>query len=214
MIIAPTAQVRPRVIIGEGARIGDFVILGEWPEDDSAGRQELILGSAATIRSHTVIYAGVKVGDNFQTGHSTLIRNNCRIGDNVSIGSHSIIEHTVQIGNGVRIHSGVFIPELTILEDNCWIGPRVVFTNAPHPRCVNLPKCLAGVTVRRGAKIGANVTLLPGVVIGENALVGAGALVTKDVPAGMVVAGAPARVTGPIEKLRCPLDGTTPPYGG
>lgn len=213
MTIAPTAQIRSRVIIGEGARIGDFVILGEWPEDEESHRPELILGQAAVIRSHTVIYAGVTAGANFQTGHSALVRNNCRIGDNVSIGSHSIVEHTVHIGNGVRIHSGVFIPELTVLEDNCWIGPRVVFTNAPHPRCVNLPECLAGVTVKRGAKIGANVTLLPGIVIGENSLVGAGAVVTKDVPPGMVVTGAPARVTGPIENLRCPVDGTTAPYG-
>jgi acetyltransferase-like isoleucine patch superfamily enzyme len=112
----------------------------------------------------------------------------------------------------VRIHSGAFIPEYTILEDDCWIGPRVVFTNAPHPRCVNLPRCLRGVTVRRGAKIGANVTLLPGVVIGEYALVGAGAVVTKDVAPRAVVTGSPARQAGTIDDLVCPADGITRPY--
>ncbi len=212
MIIAPTAQVRQRVVLGEGARVGDFVILGEWPGDLAEAQPETVFGAGAVIRSHTVIYAGVIAGAQFQTGHSVLVRNNCSIGDSVSIGSHSILEHTVQVGDRVRIHSGVFIPELTVLEDDCWIGPRVVFTNAPHPRCVNLPNCLKGVTVRKGAKIGANVTILPGITVGENALVGAGAVVTKDVPAGMVVAGAPARVTGRIEDLKCPWDGVTPPY--
>lgn len=216
MIIAATARIFPAVSLGDDARVGDFVILGEWPGDpgDSDDPEAATgIGPAALIRSHTVIYAGVSAGHHFQTGHGVLVREFTSIGDNVSIGSHTIIEHHVQIGHRVRIHSGAFIPEFCVLEDDCWIGPRVVLTNAPHPRCVNLPNCLAGVTIRKGAKIGANATILPGVTIGENALVGAGAVVTRDVEAGAVVVGSPSRKIGNIEDLICPFDGLTSPYG-
>jgi len=212
MILAPTAVIRARIVLAETSRIGDFVIIGEWPEDHESPAPETVIGEGAVIRSHTVIYAGVQAGNNLQTGHGALIREFTHLGDNVSVGSHSTVEHHVEIGHRVRIHSGAFIPEYSILEDDCWIGPRVVLTNAPHPRCVNLPNCLAGVTVKRGAKIGANVTILPGVTVGENALVGAGAVVTKDVAAGAVVAGVPARQVSSIDDLKCTWDGETPPY--
>ena len=212
MSIAATAQIRPEVNLPDDAHVGDFVIIGEWPEDSETAPPATTIGPGARIRSHTVIYAGVTIGAAFQTGHTALIRDHTTIGDNVSIGSHTIVEHHVTIGHRVRIHSGAFIPELTILEDDCWIGPRVVFTNAPHPRCANLPNCLEGVTVKRGAKIGANVTLLPGVTVGENALVGAGAVVTQDVEPGTVVAGSPARKIAGIEDLICNYDGKTVPY--
>ncbi len=216
MLIAPTARIHPAVSLGEQSQVGDFVIIGELSGDSSdptTVTPDTTIGSNAIIRSHTVIYAGVVAGQRFQTGHGALVRAFTIIGDDVSIGSHSIVEHHVQIGHRVRIHSGAFIPEFCVLEDDCWIGPRVVLTNAPHPRCANLPNCLAGVTIRKGAKIGANATLLPGVVIGENALVGAGAVVTRDVEPGAVVAGSPAKAIGRIEELICPYDGLTAPYG-
>lgn len=201
------------VTFGESPRIGRFVLVGEPSENSTLMPPRTRFGDFARLRSHTVIYEGVTAGDHFQTGHGALVREFTKIGDNVSVGSHSIIEHHVTIGHRVRIHSAAFIPEYSVLEDDCWIGPRVVLTNAPHPRCQNLPDCLRGVTVRRGAKIGANATLLPGVVIGESALVGAGAVVTKDVPPEMVVVGSPARVVGSIHDLRCPVDDVTRPYG-
>jgi len=116
------------------------------------------------------------------------------IGDNVSVGTISVIEHHVKIGNGVRIHTQAFIPEFSILEDGCWIGPNVVLTNAKYPLSRNVKEELAGPIIKRNAKIGANSTLLPGVVIGENTLVGAGSVITKDVPDGAVVIGNPARI--------------------
>lgn len=213
MTIAPTARILNRVKLGAGCVIGDFVVLGEWPSDNDPDKPLLQLGDNARIRSHTVLYAGVVAGPGLQTGHGALVREHSILGDNVSIGSHTILEHHVTVGNKVRIHSGAFIPELCVLEDDCWIGPRVVMTNAPHPLCVNLPDCLIGVTVKKGARIGANVTLLPGVVVGENALVGAGAVVVNDVEPGTVVAGVPARALSRIEDLKCPLDGNTSPYG-
>jgi len=165
---------------------------------------ELHVGDGATIRSHTVIYAGNTIGRHFQTGNKVNIRESNRIGNNVSVGTLSVIEHHVEIADNVRIHTQVFIPEFSTLEEGCWIGPNVVFTNAKYPLSPGVKDALAGPVIRRGAKIGANVTLLPGVVIGENALVGAGSVVVHDVPAGSVVVGNPARVVRHISELPYP----------
>jgi acetyltransferase-like isoleucine patch superfamily enzyme len=129
------------------------------------------------------------------------IRESNRIGDNVSIGTLSVVEHHVEIADNVRIHTQVFIPEFSVLEEGCWIGPNVVFTNAKYPLSPGVKDQLAGPVIKRGAKIGANSTLLPGVVIGENALVGAGSVVVDDVPPGAVVVGNPARVIRQISEL-------------
>lgn len=191
----------PNVNLGKGAVIGEYCVIGEPPRGKRAGDLETRLGARAVIRSHTVIYAGNVIGDDFQTGHGALVREENRIGNNVSIGSHTIVEHHVTIGDNVRLHSNVFVPEFSILEDDCWIGPNVVITNARYPRSRNVKEQLRGATIRRGAKIGANATLLPGVVIGANALVGAGAVVTRDVPEGAVVVGNPARVVKRVAEI-------------
>jgi acetyltransferase-like isoleucine patch superfamily enzyme len=194
-------RIHPNIRLGTGATIGAYTILGEPPRGKKPGELETRIGARAVIRSHTVIYAGNIIGDDFQTGHGALVREENHIGNNVSIGSHSIIEHHVVIGNNVRVHSNVFVPEFSILEDDCWLGPNVVITNARYPRSRNVKETLRGATIKRGAKIGANATLLPGVVIGENALVGAGAVVTRDVPDGAVVVGNPARVIKRVEEI-------------
>jgi len=194
-------KIHENVDIGEGAVIGDFVIIGEPPRGKKPGELKTVIGKNATIRSHTVIYAGNVIGDNFQTGHHVMVREGNKIGDNVSIGTSSVVEHHARIGDNVRIHSQAFIPEETTLEAGCWIGPNVVITNARYPLSPGVKSRLKGATVRKNAKIGANATLLPGVVIGENALVGAGTVVTRDVPAGKVVVGNPARVVRDISEL-------------
>jgi acetyltransferase-like isoleucine patch superfamily enzyme len=165
------------------------------------GELETVLGSGAYVRSHTVIYAGNIIGNGFQTGNKANIRELNRIGDNVSVGTLSVIEHHVEIGNNVRIHSQAFIPEFSILEDDTWLGPNVVLTNAKYPLSQDVKRSLKGPWIKRGAKIGANATILPGVVVGENVLVGAGAVVVKDIPDGVVVAGNPARIIRQISEL-------------
>jgi acetyltransferase-like isoleucine patch superfamily enzyme len=189
-----TSHIYTNVMLGPGAMLGDFVVVGEPPRGRADGELSTLIGPGAIIRSHTVIYAGNRIGANFQTGHGALLREENEIGDDVSIGSHSIVEHHVVIGSGVRLHSNVFVPEYSVLEDGCWLGPNVVVTNARYPRSRNVKAELRGARIQRGAKIGANATLLPGITIGENALVGAGAVVVGDVPPGTVVAGNPARV--------------------
>ncbi|HKC62738.1 MAG TPA: acyltransferase, partial [Pyrinomonadaceae bacterium] len=111
------------------------------------------------------------------------------------------IEHHVKIGNGVRIHSNAFIPEFSIIEDQAWIGPNVVFTNALYPLSANAKATLKGPHIMTSAKIGANSTLLPGVHVGRNALVGAGAVVVNDVPDGKVVVGNPAHVIKDVSEI-------------
>ena len=130
---------------------------------------------------------------NFQTGNKANIRELNQIGDNVSIGTLSVVEHHVTIGDGVRIHTQSFVPEYTILENNCWIGPSVVMTNTRYPKHKLAKNDLIGPHVKQNAKIGANTTLLPGVVVGINSLVGAGSVVVKDVHDGVIVAGNPAK---------------------
>ena len=189
------------VKLGADTTIEDFCVIGAPPRGHKDGELETTIGPNSCIRSHTVIYAGNRIGRNFQTGNKANIRELNTIGDDVSIGTLSIIEHHVTIGNKVRIHSQVFIPEYSILEEDAWIGPNVVLTNAKYPASPDAKKNLKGVTIKKGAKIGANSTILPGVVIGSNALVGAGSVVAHDVPEGAVVVGNPAKVIKRIEEL-------------
>jgi acetyltransferase-like isoleucine patch superfamily enzyme len=193
--------IHQNVSLDEKHEIQDYAIIGVLPRNADPTRFHTRIGPNALIRSHTVIYAGNSIGSNFQTGHSTLIRELNEIGNDVSIGSHSVIEHHVRIGDRARIHSNVFVPEYSVLEDDCWIGPNVVFTNARYPKSPDAKSHLKGPRICQGAKIGANSTLLPGVVIGRNALVGAGSVVVEDVPEGKVVLGNPARVVKDVSEL-------------
>lgn len=190
-MIAKTAVLHPNVKLGENVIVEDFCIIGA-PFKGSKS-EETIIGDGAFIRSHTVIYAGNRIGRNFQTGHKANIRELNLIGDNVSVGTLSVIEHHVIIEDGVRIHTQAFIPEYSLLKKNCWLGPNVVLTNAKFPKSPNAKEQLKGPVVEESAKIGANATILPAVHIGRNALIGAGSVVTKDVDDNAVVAGNPAR---------------------
>jgi acetyltransferase-like isoleucine patch superfamily enzyme len=192
----------PAVEIDEAtATLGEFVVLGMPPRGHAPGTLATRIGRRAVIRSHTVIYAGNVIGDDLQTGHGVLLRESNQIGDRVSIGSHSIVEHQVVIGNGVRIHSNVFVPEFTVLEDGATIGPGTVVTNTLYPWSPGAKSTMRGPHIEAGAIVGANVTLLPAIRIGAGALIGAGAVVVDDVPAGVVVVGNPARVIGRVADL-------------
>lgn len=194
----------PNTRLGANTEVGPYAVLGYPSRGTKPGECETVIGADVVIRSHVVIYAGNRIGDRVHIGHAVLLRESNVVGDDVSIGSRSIIEHHVTIGDRVRIHSAAFIPEYTVLEDDCWIGPCVVVTNAKYPANHHTKRDLRGPVVKRGAKVGANATLLPGVVIGEGALVGAGSVVTRDVPANAVVVGNPARITKDLYEL--------PPY--
>lgn len=149
-----------------------------------------IIGDNAIIRSGTVLYCQVVIGDNFQTGHNVIIREGTRIGNNVSIGSSTIVEGDTAIGDHVNIQSMVYLPVRISIGNNVFIGPNAVFTNDRYPPSKNL----CAFTIKDKAVIGANSTLLPGLTIGEGALVAAGAIVTKDVPDYKMAIGSPAKI--------------------
>jgi acetyltransferase-like isoleucine patch superfamily enzyme len=200
------------VEIGEGTKIEEGCIVGIPPRGKEDGELKTIIGKNCIIRSGTYIYAGNVIGDNFQTGNKVNIRESNEIGNNVSIGTLSVIEHHVKIEDNVRIHTQVFVPEYCILKNGCWIGPNVVLTNAPHPLCPKVKECLKGATLEEGCIIGANATLMPNIVIGKRAIVGAASLVTRDVTPLTVVAGNPAKYIKDVKNLKCHYNYIERPY--
>ena len=185
------------MVIGPGADLQPPCILGKAPRGAAPGELPLVIGRAAVIRPFTTIYAGSTFGDRLQTGQGASIREDNAAADDVSIGTNAVLESGNRIGSRVRIHSGCFL-EMVTIEDDVFVGPNTVFTDDPHPmNCPRYKDCNGGIVARRRARIGANVTILPGVVVGENALVGAGSVVVGDVPPGAVVVGNPARALVP-----------------
>lgn len=180
------------VEIGKNVVIEDFVIIGCPPKGRRDGELKTIIGDNSIIRSHTVIYAGTKLGHSFQSGHHTLIRENSVIGNNVSIGTSSVLEHSVIIEDNVRLHSQVFVCEYSKLHNSAWLGPNVTLTNAKYPQYDGVKDNLNGVIIKEFTKVGANATILPGVIIEKNSLIGAGAVVTKDVEENKIAVGNPA----------------------
>ncbi len=205
-------QLLPGVTLGPSHQIGAYCLIGEPPRGAQPGERPTSIGAHATLRSHTIIYAGNQIGDHFSTGHSVMLREDNVVGDHVSIGTGTIIEHDVEIQDNVRIHSCAFVPEYTVIEEGAWLGPHVVVTNTMHPLCPRAKECMRGPVIKRGAKIGANSTLLPTITIGEGALVGAGSVVLRDVPPGAVFAGNPARQIGQTHELSCRSGLMTGPY--
>jgi acetyltransferase-like isoleucine patch superfamily enzyme len=203
-MIAKTAIIHPNVSLGEDVVVEDYCIIGCPPRGAAPGELATVIGEGSVIRSFTVIYAGNRIGKRFQTGNKANIRESNAIGDDVSVGTLSVVEHHVRIEDGVRIHTQAFVPEYCWLKTGSWIGPNAVLTNAPYPLSAKVKETLKGAVLEPGAKVGANSTLLPGVRIGRNSLVGAGSVVTRDVPDDSVVAGNPARVMKSIKELPYP----------
>jgi acetyltransferase-like isoleucine patch superfamily enzyme len=200
------------VQLGPGGDLQPPCIVGKPPRGAAEGDLPLSIGQKAVIRPFTTIYAGNVIGDRLQTGQGASIREDNVLGDDVSVGTNAVLEFGNRIGDRVRIHSGCFL-EMVTIEDDVFIGPNVVFTDDPHPmNCPHYKECKGGPVVRRLARIGANSTILPGVEIGEDALVGAGSVVVDDVPAGAVVAGSPARVIKQVSELTCPKGLVERPY--
>jgi len=185
-----------RISIGDGAKIDVDVILG-YPTDRLITETGLIIGRDAVMRSGTIVYDGTVIGDGLQTGHHVVIREQNEIGDNVSIWANTVIDYGCRIGNKVKLHTNLYVAQNTIIEDDVFVAPGTVFANDKYPNS----GYLEGPHIKKGAKVGVNVTLLPGVVIGERAFVGAGSVVTKNVPDGMAVAGNPARVIGTMDDI-------------
>lgn len=187
------AIIKDNVHIKKGSFIGARCILGEYLMDFYSDKinkvHPLTIGENALIRSETIIYGDTTIGSNFQTGHRVTIRESSILGDNVRIGTASDIQKECTIGNYVSLHSNVFVGERTVIKNFVWIFPHVILTNDPTPPS----ESLLGITVEEYASVAAGSIILPGVNIGEESLIGAGSVVTKNVEKETVVVGNPAK---------------------
>lgn len=203
--LAPSARaLRPDVRLGRETVVDDGVQLGYMPRRKPRNLV-LQIGGRGVLRTGTVVYAGTRIGDGVETGHNVIIREDNEIGDDFRIWNNSVVDYGCTIGDRVKIHSNCYVSQFTTIEDDVFLAPGVSLANDPHP---GSPRslCMRGPTIKRGAQIGMGVVILPFVTIGECSLVGAGSVVTKDVPAFAVVVGNPARVIKTVKEISCPLD--------
>jgi acetyltransferase-like isoleucine patch superfamily enzyme len=159
------------------------------------------VGSDARLRSGTVVYGGSSIGDRFQTGHHVVIREACVIGDDVAIWSNTVVDYSCRIGDRVKIHANCYVAQYTEIMEDAFLAPGVTIANDLYPGQLESAAVMSGPHIGPGAHLGVNVTVLPYVRIGEGCLVGAGSVVTRDLPAGTVAFGNPARVRGPVQRL-------------
>lgn len=196
-LISPLALVDPEARIGAGTRIEAFACVGR-----------AVIGRGGTIRSHSVIHAGAKIGKDFKSGPGAQVREDTVLGDGVVVGSHCVVLPGARVGNRVTLHSLVLMGEYTQVGDDAWIGPGVIILNTLHPKA---PYCRdkalgdkkGGPVIGAHARIGGNATINPYVRIAPRAIVAAGAVVVRDVAEAAVVAGCPAREIKKVRDVIC-----------
>src|SRR5438093_2430236 len=199
--IHPTAIVYPGTKLGEGVRVLEHAVVGKQPALSSrstAKRDPLEpteIGEGTIVSTGAVVFAGAKVGARVILGDQSCVRERVSVGDDVVIGRGSLVENDTTIGAMTKIQAEAYITAYSTLEEHVFIAPCVVTTNDNYMgRTEKRHDLVKGPTIRRGARIGGGAVLLPGIEIGEEAFVGAGAGVTKDVEPRMLVVGNPARV--------------------
>jgi acetyltransferase-like isoleucine patch superfamily enzyme len=190
----------PDITGAEGLNADPGAIIGYRPSRSAP--ETLVLGADAIIRSGSVIYQGSRIGARFQTGHHVVIREECEIGDDVSVWSNSVIDYGCRIGDRVKIHSNCYVAQFSEIADGAFLAPGVTIANDLYPGQASSAAVMSGPSIGAGAQIGVNVTILPFVRIGAGCLIGAGAVVVRDIPDGTVAYGNPATGRGEVRGLR------------
>ena len=191
--------IEPFAELGEGCVVSPGSIVGLRYCDDCGPAR---LGDGARIRAGAIIYADVIAGGDFQTGHHVLVREKTNIGAHVVIGTNTVIDGTVSIGDFVKIESNCYIPTHTSIGSRVFFGPGVTLTNDRYPLKLRDQYIPEGPIIEDGVTLGGAVVVLPGLRIGHDSFVAAGAVVTKDVPPFSLVRGVPGRAVRLPEKLR------------
>jgi len=199
--IHPSAIVYPGTVLGAGVKVLENAVVGKQPTlspRSTAKREPLppaVIGDGTIVSTSAIVFAGATIGDRVILGDQSCVRERVQIGNDVVVGRGSLIENDTTIGSMTKIQADAYITAYSTLEEHVFIAPCVVTTNdnwmgRTEKRFGNIK----GPTIRRGARIGGGAILCPGIEIGEEAFVGAGAVVTKNVPPRVVVVGSPARV--------------------
>jgi acetyltransferase-like isoleucine patch superfamily enzyme len=199
--VHPSAIVSPGTVLGDGVKVLENAVVGKQPTlspRSTAKREPLppaVIGAGTIVSTGAIVFAGTTVGERVVLGDQSCVRERVTIGDDVVVGRGSLVENDTTIGAMTKIQADAYITAYSTLEEHVFIAPCVVTTNdnwmgRTEKRFGNVK----GPTIRRGARIGGGVILCPAVEIGEEAFIGAGAVVTKDVPPRVVVVGSPARV--------------------
>ena len=210
-------NVQGPAIIGNNVFLGERTTIGfptqhgieEFQKEKKASpwmnSNPIEIGDDCIIRSGSILYASSKLGNNVRIGHHVLIREKVIIGDNSIVGTGVTIDGNSSIGKNVSIQTNAYIPWNTHIEDHVFLGPHCILTNDKYVMRTQYE--LKGPIIRRGASIGAGAVLLPSIEVGEEAVIGAGAVVTKDVPPKTIVHGVPARVHSKVpNKWKIPLE--------
>jgi acetyltransferase-like isoleucine patch superfamily enzyme len=199
--VHPSAIVYPGTVLGEGVKVLENAVVGKQPTlapRSTAKREPLppaVIGDGTIVSTGAIVFAGTTVGARVILGDQSCVRERVAIGDDVVVGRGSLVENDTTIGAMTKIQADAYITAYSTLEEHVFIAPCVVTTNdnwmgRTEKRFGNVK----GPTIRRGARVGGGAILCPGIEVGEDAFVGAGAVVTKDVPPRVVVVGSPARV--------------------
>jgi acetyltransferase-like isoleucine patch superfamily enzyme len=199
--VHPTATVYPGTVLGEGVKVLENAVVGKQPtlSPRSTAKREPLppaeIGDGTVISAGAIVFAGSRVGARVVLGDQSCVRERVEMGDDVVLGRGSLVENDTTVGAMTRIQANAYITAYSTLEEHVFIAPCVVTTNDNFMgRTERRHELMRGPTIRRGARIGGGAVLCPGIEIGEDAFVGAGAVVTKDVPPRVIVVGNPARV--------------------